>query len=50
MDAGLAGSFLRGSADIKQSEIATGPNGPAAPAGHYEGNLFVVALTAGYRM
>jgi long-chain fatty acid transport protein len=49
-DAGLAGSYQRGSADVKASDIATGPNGPVAPAGHYEGNLFVVALTAGYRM
>jgi long-subunit fatty acid transport protein len=49
-EAGVAGSYQRGSTNIKASDIATGPNGPVAPAGRYEGNLFVIALSASYRM
>jgi long-subunit fatty acid transport protein len=50
-EAGLAGSFLRGSKDVSASEIAAGPGGvPVAPAGHYEGSLVVIALSAGYHL
>lgn len=49
-EAGLAGSYQHGAADVKASEIAADMNGPVAPAGRYEGDLVVIALSVGYRM